>query len=212
MSESIEIKQRILTRASEMFNEFGLSKVTMEEIAAGLGMSKKTLYKHFSNKEHLLRELIHDKKCLISGKIGCIVDNTELPFIEKLKQLLGFMAKISNDFNQRLTQDIMRFHPELWNEIKEFRKKDAWMRIATFIREGAEQGIIRNDINQDLITLIYIGAIHSAIGPENVDTINLSMDRIYSDTLKVIYEGILSDKGREEFLSAKILSTNKENI
>jgi len=55
MTEEKEIKQRIALKADEMFRQFGYSKVTMEEIASSLAMSKKTLYKHFSNKDHLLK-------------------------------------------------------------------------------------------------------------------------------------------------------------
>ncbi len=54
MTDDIEIKDRILSRAEEMFLKFGYSKVTMDEIAANIGMSKKTLYKFFPSKEELV--------------------------------------------------------------------------------------------------------------------------------------------------------------
>ena len=55
---SLKLKDRILTRAEEMFLKSGYSKVTMDEIASNLGMSKKTLYKYFSSKEELVKEII----------------------------------------------------------------------------------------------------------------------------------------------------------
>lgn len=211
MSENQDIKQRILLHAQEMFNEFGVSKVTMEELAADLGISKKTLYKYFSNKEHLLRELVHDRKCEISKRIGAIVDNTNLPFVEKLKLLLSYMATISNEMNPRMRHQIMRLYPDLWQEISEFRRKNALIRVSRFIKEGAEQGIIRNDINLDLISLIYIGAIHSLESQEGFEKLTTVTDSIHADALKVIYEGILSEKGRNEILQGNVFNTPKEN-
>ncbi|NCS82427.1 MAG: helix-turn-helix transcriptional regulator, partial [Ignavibacteria bacterium] len=51
MHDELELKEKIIQKSAEMFHQFGCAKVSMEEIASALGMSKKTLYKHFSNKE-----------------------------------------------------------------------------------------------------------------------------------------------------------------
>jgi AcrR family transcriptional regulator len=58
MSEELEIKKRIMHAAGQKFIQYGFSKVTMEEIAEELGMSKKTLYQHFESKNELLKDLV----------------------------------------------------------------------------------------------------------------------------------------------------------
>jgi len=87
MNSEQEIKDRILHTAYEKFQQYGFSKVTMEEIAADLGISKKTLYKYFSNKEHVLRELLDNFKCDFELYVENLFKDDSIEFIEKLKNL-----------------------------------------------------------------------------------------------------------------------------
>ena len=75
--EENEIKVKILHKAEEMFLQFGFSRVTMEEIAMELGMSKKTLYRFFPGKEQLLKEMINGMKCKFEDYVKQLWGNNE---------------------------------------------------------------------------------------------------------------------------------------
>jgi AcrR family transcriptional regulator len=83
MANDQEMKQRIESKAQEMFYRYGYSRVTMEEIASTLGISKKTLYKHFSNKEHLLKEIVHKTKCEIEAFVNKLIEDDKTEFVVK---------------------------------------------------------------------------------------------------------------------------------
>lgn len=199
MQEELDLKKRILTRAEEMFAQFGFSRVTMEEIACSLGMSKKTLYKCFNNKEHVLRDLIDTKKCTISETIDAILENPNDEFIVKLSKILAFVGSHAKNFNGPLVHDLMRTHPEIWNEMKEFRRKHAYERISRLISQGKDEGYIRPDIDTDLVTTIYVSAIHTVLVPDALEQIGMVPEKAYSEIMKVLFEGIFSEKGREQF-------------
>jgi AcrR family transcriptional regulator len=61
----MEARERILMKAHELFNRFGIRRVTMDEIAIKTGMSKKTIYQSFENKDELVEAVLQDKsrKC-----------------------------------------------------------------------------------------------------------------------------------------------------
>lgn len=212
MHNENDIKLRILTRAGEMFGQYGYSRVSMEEIAAGLGISKKTLYKYFSNKEHIVRELISSEKCEVGAIIDGIIDDTEMPFTDKLKKLFGFVSTQVVKFHGPMLQDLMKNHPDIWNDLKEFRRKNTLDKVSKLIKEGADKGLFRSDVNQDIITHIYIGAIHNIIAPDTVGQFQLPPESVYKEIIKVIFEGILSDEGRQQYFSYLPQESNKEKV
>jgi AcrR family transcriptional regulator len=73
-----ETRQRILSTAQQIFLKTGFSKVTMDELANELGMSKKTLYKHFSSKEDLLKVIMTEFRCGIDDYVNECLNNREI--------------------------------------------------------------------------------------------------------------------------------------
>ena len=199
MHEETEIKQKIMTRAYEMFHQFGASRVTMEEIASSLCISKKTLYKFFSNKDHLVKDMVETKKCAISVKIDEILDDTQLNFMDKLKRFLSFVGSQSLSFQGPMMMDLMRSHPEVWNDIREFRRMRTTEKITKLLGEGAEQGFIRSDINKEIATIMYVSAIHSIIAPEALDQMSIPADAVMKEVMKILFEGVLTEFGRRKY-------------
>src|SRR4030043_1773551 len=125
MTEEKEIKERIINKATEMFFQFGYLKVTMDEIASKLGISKKTLYKFYPGKEFLIREMVDNVKCEIDDFIEELWSDEEMDFVLKLKKLMNFIAKQSCRFRGPLMEDIQKYNPAIWNEIQELRRVNA---------------------------------------------------------------------------------------
>ena len=202
----LEIKDRILAKADEKFQQFGFAKVTMEEIAAELGISKKTLYKYFSNKEHVLKEILDKNKCDFESFLEQLLSNDSMEFIEKLKSLMDYIVKNSHRFHGPLIQDLMKNHPLIWREIQEFRKKKAYDNISLLIEAGKKEGFFRDDIDPVVITHVYMGAIHGLINPEVLSDIPVSSEQIHKVVTKIILEGVLSDEGREKYVTKNVFS------
>ena len=208
MNDEIEIKERILAKADEKFHQFGFSKVTMEEIAADLSISKKTLYKFFSNKEQILKELLTKIKCTFEEYIEKLFKDDSIEFIEKLKNLMDFISKNSARMDGPLIQDILKNHPVLWKEIQEFRKEKANKNVTWLIQEGVKSGMFRSDIQPEIITAIFIGAIHVMTNMDTLSQLPLSAEQAHKFVSKVIMEGILSEDGRNEYKSKNVFNEN----
>ena len=133
MAGELEIKDRILTIAEEMFLKFGYSKVTMDEIAANLGMSKKTLYKFFPSKEELVREIIYKMRCGVKDYIDDLLANNEMDFVEKLKRMMNLIGNQSSKLQGPLLEDLHKNIPEVWKQINEFRKDNVRQKFTQLI-------------------------------------------------------------------------------
>lgn len=197
--EEKEIKHKILIKAEEMFQKYGFSKVTMEEIASSLSISKKTLYKHFSNKEHILKEMVHVNKCEVDRFIEELMNDKSTPFIMKLKNFMNFIAKVSKKIEGTMVHDIMKSHPEIWRDIEEFRQNRAYKNLSELIKEGIENGIFRKDINTEVVVLSYVSAIHTLINPETLSKLPVTADQAFSDILKILFEGLFTSEGRRKY-------------
>ncbi len=201
MHEEKEIKERILKQAEQMFIQFGYSKVTMDEIAASLGMSKKTLYKFFPGKEALVKEMITSMKCSIDDHIEYVWNNQEMDFMDKLKSVMNFIGKQTTKLHGPLLEDLHKNIPEVWQEIHDFRKANAVKRFTVFINEGVEKGVFRKDIDRQLIVLFYLHAIQGLINPETLSQLPYSANQVFDAVIRIIFEGILTEEGRQEYLS-----------
>ncbi len=201
MHEEKEIKERILNQAEQMFIQFGYSKVTMDEIAASLGMSKKTLYKFFPGKEALVKEMITSMKCSIDDHIEYVWNNSDMEFMDKLKSVMNFIGKQTTKLHGPLLEDLHKNIPEVWQEIHDFRKANAVKRFTVFINEGVEKGVFRKDIDRQLIVLFYLHAIQGLINPETLSQLPYSANQVFDAVIRIIFEGILTEEGRHEYLS-----------
>ena len=201
MYEDKEIKERILAKSEEMFTQFGYSKVKMEEIAAGLGISKKTLYKFFPSKESLVREMLDSRRCDVENHISELWSETDLDFVGKLKKLMDYIGKQTSKFNGPLLQDLQKNIPEIFAEIHKFRKEKSWKKVSDLIEEGIEKGIFRKDINQPLAMLMYFNSINSVINPESLSQLPFTANQAFETIIKIMFEGILTEEGRAKYLS-----------
>ncbi|HED05078.1 MAG TPA: TetR/AcrR family transcriptional regulator, partial [Ignavibacteria bacterium] len=196
-----EIKDRILAKSEVMFLQFGYSKVTMEEIAANLGISKKTLYKFFPSKEGLVHYIIENMKCGVDEYIDELWNDSSLDFVKRLKKLMDFFAKQSSKLQGPLLNDLQKSIPGIWKEINEFRKKSTLKKMTLLINEGIEKGIFRKDINQQIILLMYLNTIQGIINPETLSQLPLSGDQAFEIIIKIMFEGIFTEEGREKYIS-----------
>lgn len=199
MSDEKDIKQKILHKAEEMFQKFGYSKVTMEEIASNLNISKKTLYKHFANKEHILKEMVHNNKCEVDNFIDELMKDKTTPFIDKLKNFMNFIAKVSKKIEGTMVHDIMKSHPEIWKDIEQFRENRAYKNLSDLIKDGIQNGIFRDDVNTEVVVLAYVSAIHTMINPETLSKLPISADQAFRDILKIMFEGLFTSEGRKRY-------------
>ncbi|MDR3609931.1 MAG: helix-turn-helix domain containing protein [Ignavibacteriaceae bacterium] len=201
--EDIEIKQRILKKAGEMFQQFGFSRVTMEEIAVELGMSKKTLYKFFSGKEQLLKEMVIAMKCKLEDYVMELWGNNEISFLEKLKNLMNYIGNQSSALKGPLAHDLQKNFPDLWEEIRESRRTHSLQKFSLLIDEGIQKGVFRKDIDQQIVVLLYIHAIQGILNPEVLTQLPYTYNQVFDSIIRVFLEGIFTEEGRNQYLSIK---------
>lgn len=148
------MKETILQKANEMFLTLGYKSVTMDDIAAELGISKKTIYQHFANKNELVEASTTD----LFGNISCGIDSIREQgnnSIEEIFLIREFMTKILHNETSSPVYQLQKFFPAIFSclRIKQFEKMHSCM--IENLQKGVEQGIFRKEIDIDFVSRIY---------------------------------------------------------
>lgn len=202
MPRNKEIKQDILNEATKLFFDKGYKKVTVDEIASNLSISKKTIYKHYQSKRDLVNKTFEEWKSKLSTEINTILDRSDLSFIKKLKEMMSHIGVAMGRLNSDLIMDIQENLPDLWERINNYKHEAAFQRFNRLIEEGMAKGQIKEGINKDIVVALYACAIENLLDPNFLN--NLPEDvrkklpkyhsEIFDNALKIIYEGILTDE------------------
>ena len=203
------MKDIILKKTGEAFLKFGFKSVTMDDIANELAISKKTIYKFFSNKQDLVDQTVsamhedcfHAIDGVCSLGINAIHENFEVKKI--------FKDLLKNTDTSPMYQ-LQKYYPKTYEKImnKEFLMfRDCILRN---IEKGIKEGLYREDIDANLVTRFYFAlvmAIHdNTIFTYNKNTIN----QLEIDILEYHTRAIATDKGITELENQlKKLNSNK---
>jgi len=193
-----DIDERIIAAASKRFTEEGFSHVTVGEIAAGIGISKKTLYKHFRSKDELLVVVTQRLLDGIRGEFRSIVEG-ESCFLEKLEMLVTFLGKRLTRFSRPLLSDIQRRSPQIWDRVQQFRRDRISHDFKGLLLRGVADGFVRRDVDIDLFLMAFIGAVEAVVNPAVLAELPLSVQEIIRSIMTVFLRGILTAGALEEF-------------
>jgi AcrR family transcriptional regulator len=207
MSKKAEIESKILDVAYKLFLVQGYKNTTMDDIAQGLGMSKKTLYKYFPGKMELLAASFDLLKSRLSLKVETLVDNKYLPYTAKLKSMLTIVASDLAPINPELLEDLREHAPEIWKEPQAYIRDSAYLRFQKLIQEGVNKGFVAPHVNVSLVVLIYASAIQNLIDPKFLSqfppglksNMGLTTAEIFDQAIQIIYQGILTDDAKQEY-------------
>ncbi|MFI5251653.1 MAG: TetR/AcrR family transcriptional regulator [Bacteroidota bacterium] len=199
ISNDLELKNRIMITARDLFYMYGFSKVTVDEIANKLGISKKTLYKLFPSKDELVHEVVRTTIKEMDACCVGVMKQDDVSFVEKLKQLMTTVGMQYSKMNRQLIEDLEKYAPSVWKEIADYRTEHIQQNFAKLLTEGVEDGVFRNDVNKDLILLIYSNLVRNIITPEILMQLPFTAAQVFDAIMVVLYEGIFTEETRKQY-------------
>jgi AcrR family transcriptional regulator len=197
------VRARILHTAEDHFLTHGFSRITMDDLAAHLGMSKKTLYQHFPGKQALLDAVLEDRLARIGAELRTLTDEENLEHTARLGAVLQALSRHLAEVKEPFLYDIKRFAPESFRKITEFRQQAIPRYCGQLLREGKRQGMIRNDLDDRLVIELLLGAIQTIIQPDVLTRLGLSARTVFGTILSMVMEGLLTPPGRSSFKRLK---------
>ena len=189
-TDRCELREKIIRAASDEFAHNGIKKVRMDDIAALLGISKRTLYEIFKDKETLLIAVIEDstdKHRALSEKIYKESSNV----LEVVLKFVADSIKHLLETNRKVFSELKKY-PKAYQMLKNNRISDVDRKIK-FYAEGIEQGLFRNDVNYNILTLLLDEQFNLLL---NSDVCNdFSFVEVFESITFTFIRGIVTEKG-----------------
>ena len=189
---SEEIK--ILERCVRLFMRYGVKSVTMDDIARELGMSKKTLYQYFSNKNDLVNKVARLHFEAENEAIHTIC-TTSANAIDELLNISRWVSTQMKGINPPLMLDLQKYHPDAWAVFQSHKNSDVYQCMLQNIHRGMEEGLYRRDINPEIIARLYIGKMELVVDTELFPPGEFSFQHIHHEFIHYHIRGIASERG-----------------
>ncbi|MEO6938553.1 MAG: TetR/AcrR family transcriptional regulator [Candidatus Kapaibacterium sp.] len=194
---SPDLPARIIEVAQGKFFALGYARVSMNEIAQELHISKKTLYREFRTKEDLLRAIVLPMIHIGAAKNDAVLQDQSLPYHERLSFLMESMGKVGSKFSGVLMEDVYTQAPEVWQDIERFRKKRA-LKLQGLIQEGIDKKYLRADIPAELAARFYGSAVEALITPAVLAEMPFTTKEAYVGLISILFEGLANEETRKE--------------
>jgi AcrR family transcriptional regulator len=206
----MEARERILRKAYELFNRFGIRRVTMDEIALKTGMSKKTIYQSFANKDELVDAVLEEhlkKNCFQCECNKTGADNA----VHEIFLNIDMVQELMVEMNPAVFYDLEKFHPAAFLKLNEHRNRYLYQKVTDNLNWGIREGLFREDIDVDVITKLRLQIMFLPFNLEIFPYGKYNLAEVEIQTLEHYLYGIatikahkLIDKYKQQRIKTKI--------
>ena len=193
----MEVRDYIINEADKLFCQYGFKSVTMDDIAKQLGVSKKTIYQHFKDKNDLVNVLMDARY----DNHNCEMKLYAEQGIDAIQEVLLALADVNEwltTLSPKLFHDLQKYHHVAWLKFKQFKEESLSIVIANNLKRGIKEGVYRSDINLQVLTELRLA--HSQLiltGYDQYAKNKFSIAQVMIEVTQHFLFGIVSDKGRE---------------
>ena len=183
--------------ARRHFFSHGFRGVTMDDLAAELGISKKTLYAHFPSKTALLEAVLADKFASVRKELERITREHAHDFPAALHELLAGTLRELDEIKPPFVRDMRQKAPHIFKRVERRRAEMIERSFGKLFVEGQRTGMVRKDIPAKLMIEILLGAVQAIVNPAKIQDLGLTPKIGFSSIIKIVLEGALTPKGRK---------------
>ena len=186
----------ILNQVFPLYQRYGIKSVTMDDVAKHLGISKKTLYEFFIDKEDLIKQVLmqdYDLKLQSFLKI----EQKNLNSIEELFEVYKMITEIFKDYNPSVEYDVKKYYPSLFIQLREVKRTRMFELSKKNMEKGKRDGFFRSELNVSLIARLHVFRVENLLGSGLFSVEELTAFRTFHELFVYHLYGILSQRGRE---------------
>ena len=143
-------RQRIIEEAALLFRTYGIRTVTMDMLASQMGISKRTIYEAFKDKDELLRGVLKWMTIKQREAMNKIFSETE-NVIEAIFKMIDMMIEHFQNMSPAFQLDMKRYHNELLKKLSEKDELPYYRNHIEIIERGIKEGVFRDDIDVEIM-------------------------------------------------------------
>lgn len=175
--------QEILEKTNELFFEFGIRNLSMDDISRSLGMSKKTLYQYVKSKEDLIEKLFYYDELKWDTEMSKLKTD-DINAIEILLQVSLRVFQEMSNFNPKLKFELKKYYEHIFQQFMVRKQNHIFGQISRNIEKGIAEGMYRSDVNIELIAGLYVRNLVMMHNNDYCFAENITFEEVF----KVLFE------------------------
>ncbi len=190
----MDVKDRIKQKADELYRRYGIKSVTMDEIASQLGVSKKTIYQSFSDKNELVDAVIVD--LLTNNKECCQKDKARAQnAVEEVYLAMEMLESMFENMNPSILFDMERNHPATYEKFKKHKYNFLFHLVKENIERGKREELYRPEINSDVVATVRLETMMMPFNENLFPKSKYSLVFLEQQLIEYYLFGLVSSKG-----------------
>ena len=189
---------------------FGFKRVTMDDIARELAVSKKTIYQFFKDKRELVCLVtqchFEDNECQME-KLEAESENVVVFLIKATQMMRGHLSKV----NPGALVDLQKHFPEGWKIFLRHKNEVILKSIANTLTRGQQEGYFRSNFSPEILATMRMETIQAALDERVFPSQKFDRIEVNTQIMEHFIEGILTEKGRKVYNDYLNQYTGDEN-
>jgi AcrR family transcriptional regulator len=202
----------ILDGTIDLFYEFGIKNLNMDDISRQLKISKKTLYQYAKSKEDLIEKLFYYDDMKWEKRITEII-NKNLNAIDILIHVSIVISEQIGKFDPKLKFEMSKYYETIFHDFMQNKQAHIFEQISNNINRGIAEGLYRDNLNVELISGLYVRNLVDMHNKDFCFVENITFDQIFEAMFENHIRAISTPEGIEYFEKRKseITQLNKNN-
>lgn len=197
----MDVRTKIMLSALELFRQYGFKSVTMDDVAHRAGISKKTLYQHFDNKNSIVSETMawykNEVRCQCDAILSASANAVEA-FV-KIKVQLDNMYR---EVNPMALFELQRHYPDGYQQFRLNMEKDV-AAVKANLEQGVQEGNYRAEINTEILARFHMESVLMIMMPNMMVKDRYDLYTVNQEILEHYMYGILTPKGEKLYKKYK---------
>jgi len=191
----MEIRERIITEAFGLFGKSGIRSVTMDQIANYLGISKRTLYENFKDKNELLAEGIEHFRKIMHAEAANLLKNSS-NVIEGIYFIGRHGEKMRKSVNPLFFEDIRKYYPDIHSGLSEKNRYSQYSIMRSLIRKGMNEGVFNKSLNPDIVNEFWHEIMNIFMNEETFPRDRYTQEDLIKNMIMPYLIGISTENGK----------------
>jgi AcrR family transcriptional regulator len=191
----MEVKERILSKAADLFMRYGIRSITMDEIAAQLGISKKTIYQFFTDKDDMVQAVIDLE--IKKNEMDC--EEYRVQSADAVQQIflaLDGLEEMLKYMNPLMLYDLEKHHPKAYKKLREYKYQFLYRIILENLQWGITEELYRKDMHLDIVTKARIESAFLVFNPDLFPHSRYKISEVNYELAMLFLHGCVTEKGK----------------
>ena len=192
----IDSKERIKLRAHDMVMQYGMRSVSMDDLANSLGISKKTIYQYYADKDELMLEVV--ESVLARNQQSCERDKKNAEnAIHEIFLAMDMIAEMFRTMNPSLMFDMQKYHPDAYTCFQKHKNEYLFNTLRKNLVRGIEEGLYREEMKVDVVARFRVESMLIAFHPEFLRSTKHPLAVLQQELLELFLYGLVNSKGHK---------------